>query len=518
MLQCCLGAEVEIHFGAVVFGVSREAQKVTGIYYAQGGKVYCLHAAQVIDCTGDGDVCMFSGAGHTYGSERDGMTYWASLAQYITPDKYKNNFSTMVHVGDPLDYTRFIIAGRRRGGDTYDHGQYVAVRESRHIQGLKTVTLEDIVAMRPVQDPLYVCFSNYDPKGRLTANMVYFGLLPPNQRICVPRGAVIPVDRQKNAFDNLLVGGKAISCTHDAFPGIRMQPDLQRQGLALAVLACCAIDQKTTAAQVTGFRKKIICAGGDLDYPILDEVENLQCVINHLNGSEAWEWLDESPQACHTGVAPIIRIMTAEGDTVLPLLQQAYDHTEEGSKKVTLARLLLWHGDERGAEIIMHQAEALLDAQPGLPIRKASVNYGQMLPDHGLMPELVYLLNTLGNTRKTVVQPLFEHVLIKLENTSRDWRDLRAGIFCYCECFGYVALKRRDQGMVPFIRRVLALPEMQKEADDELLEERLQMLRLILLGACAALGGERERLELKRYTNDPRRVIAEAAEAFLTNG
>lgn len=512
LLGLCLEAGVQVRMGCVACGVQKRGDRVTGVLYAMEGRARLARAQMILDCTGDGDLGMFAGAAHTYGSEIDGMTYWASLAQYTTPDNYRNNFSTMVHVGDPLDYTRFILAGRLRGDHTYDHGRYVAVRESRHIRGMAVVTLEQLVAMRAVEQPLYTCFSNYDPKGRLTADMAYFGMLPPNQLLVVPRGAVIPVDEREVPIRGLLIGGKAISCTHDAFPGLRMQPDLQRQGLALAALAACAIAQKTDPWLAENVVPTIRALGGDWRLPELPAQAGLKETIDALGENEPWEWLDAPPDNYHTSPAPVIRVMTAPRGEAVPLLRQALQRAQEPGLRLTLSRLLLWHGDEDGAAEVMAAAYALLAKEPGLPRRVASINYGQLLPDHGLMPELVYLLNSLGNAPRTDVSELFGQVLKRLEAGPRDWRDLRCGVYCYGECFAYAAIHRRDKALEPMLLRVLALPELNREADDELMRERFHMLRITLLHALKVLGNPAGDEGLRAYQNDPRRILRQAAE------
>ena len=513
LLKLCLESGVEVRLGCICCGVEKGAEegRVTGVLYAQGGSLRLARAKMVLDCTGDGDLCMFAGAAHTYGNEKDGMTYWASLAQFPSPDGYRNNFSTMAHVGDPMDYTRFIQAGRLRGENMYDHGRYVAVRESRHIKGMDTVTLEKIVSMEKVPDPLYICFSNYDPKGRLTADMAYFGFLPPNQKIPIPRGAVIPVDQGGTPIGGLLVGGKAVSCAHDAFPGVRMQPDLQRQGLALAALTSCALRQNAPAWRAEGVRAEILRAGGDLEEVPAALPEGLERTVSCLKENEPWEWLDAAPDGCAQEAPPIARIMTAESLQVLPLLRAAFQKASSPGLQLTLARLLLWHGDESGAQVVMNAVLEMLSGTAGLPRRKASVNYGQLLPDHGLMPEAVYLLNSLGNAPHTEVYGLFSQVMDRLEEGPRDWADLRAGIYCYVESFAYAAEKRGDRGMLPLIHRALRLPELNREAEDELMRERFHMLRITLLGALKRLGDEKGGEGLAAYSADPRRALRQAA-------
>ena len=515
LLELCLQAGVDIRFGCTACAAEREGQRVTGVYYAHQGQPILTRADMVLDCTGDGDICMFAGADHVYGNAVDGMTYWGSLAQFITPDRYKNNFSTMVHVGDPLDYTRFIIAGRTLGPSPYDHGQYVAVRESRHIRGMESVTLADIVAMKPMADPLYVCFSNYDPKGRLTAEMCYFGLLPPNQLIPIPRRAVIPVDASGCPLEGLLVGGKAISCTHDALPALRMQPDLQAQGLALAALTMCSLTQCVPAWEATCVREQILLIGGDLP-EIPDVVQPpLSDVIAALTGDEPWHWLEAPVDSYLIEPSPIIRIMTAASSNVVPLLQEKLHATHEPQLRLILSRLLLWHHSQDGTEEILTEIRRILDAGDDLPSRADSVNYGQMLPDHGLMPEVVYLINTLAHAQHPGVLPLMNEILTRLEAAERDWHNLRAGIYCYCESFAYIALRNGHPAFAPLLRRLLTLPEFQQEPDNALLSERLQMLKITLLYALHRLGCTDGTLGLRLAAQDRRLILALAAEQLL---
>ena len=522
LLDLCLNAGCCIRFYSVACAVMMDEKAVHGVAYAMGGKLHLAYAKTVIDCTGDGDLAMFAGAAHTYGSRDNAITYWASLAQYTGPDKYRNNFSTMVHVGDPVDYTRFIQAGRLRGGDLLDHGDYVALRESRHIQGMTEVTLRDQLLMYRPEDTLYYCFSNYDPKGKLSADIVYAGLLPPNLLICIPRGAVIPVKVNGLPIRGLLVGGKAISCTHNALPAIRMQPDLQQQGLALAALASASIRQSVPSWKAEGVEGLILEAGGE--FPRLPDTAcgDLQSMVDALNGSETLEWLDASPASYLMHTEPVITSFLAEDCDIVPILNKAFDLEPQGTlKKLLLARLMLWHGSEVGVTVILDAIHVLLAGEVGLPRRTGPVTFGQLLPDHGLMPEAVYLLNSLAFAKETDITPVFEAMLHRLQAYPRDWRDLRQGVYCYIESFAYVSLRRNDTRFLPMLRALYALPEFSKtkeiELQDDLMSERLDMLRLALLHAIAALGDEDGFAGLKAFTFDLRRPIAISAQMVLSS-
>ncbi len=521
LLDLCLEAGCCIQFHSIACAVMMDEEAVRGVAYAKGGKLHLAHAKMVIDCTGDGDLAMFAGAAHTYGSRKDAITYWASLAQYTGPNKYRNNFSTVVHVGDPMDYTRFIRAGRLRGGDLLDHGEYVALRESRHIQGMTEVTLRDQLLMHQPEDTLYYCFSNYDPKGKLSADIVYTGLLPPNLLICIPRGAVIPVKVNGQPIRGLLVGGKAISCTHNALPAIRMQPDLQQQGLALAALAAASIRQGVPAWQAEGVKVIILEAGGEI--PHLPDLAcgNLHSMVDALHGSKTLEWLDTSPASYLMQTEPVIACFLADACDIVPILENTFFLEPHGTlRKLLLARLMLWHGSEIGVPTILDAIHALLDREEGLPRRTGPITFGQLLPDHGLMPEAVYLLNSLAFCKETDITPVFETILHRLHAYPRDWYDLRQGMYCYIESFAYVSLRRGDTRFLPMLRALCAVPEFgeakETELREDLLSERFDILRLTLLHAIAALGGEEGFAGLKAFTYDLRRPIALSAQMALS--
>lgn len=518
LLSLCLEAGVHIALDAVTCAAIEQNHELKGIAYAQGGKFYVAYGGFVIDTTGDADVAMFIGAQHTYGGNKNALTYWGSLAQYTTPGNYRNNFSTMVHVGDPLDYTRFILAGRKRGENLYDHGDYVALRESRHIRSLHDVSLHALLRMEAPSDTLYQCFSNYDPKGKLSADIVYAGLLPPNLLLNVPLGAVIALDDAKLPIRGLLVGGKAIGCTHDALPGLRMQPDLQQQGFALGILAALSLRQGVQPWQVSGLSEAIETAGGQRIVPCSPHALPPQQAVDALTGDEAMEWLDMPPAEWVSFQPPVVTCFLASPADILPALREAWDSEQYDKKRLLLARLLLWHGSEEGVSLLLEEIRAQLNNADCLPTRYGPTNFGQLLPDHGLMPETVYLLNTLAWGEKVPVIDVFASVLARLLEGPRDWRDLRAGVYCYVECFAYVAMRRGEQAFLPMLRALLQLPELSAHSTaDDLLAERYAMLQLTLYEAIARLG-ERDGYEgLRTLRHHPVQAIRSSACLLLTD-
>ncbi|MFW6097384.1 MAG: FAD-dependent oxidoreductase, partial [Chloroflexota bacterium] len=236
---------------------------VKGVAVATREGAGVILARAVIDATGDGDVAAHAGAEATYGAARDHVVMWYSLAQFARPGRTRNNFTSMVDVGNVQDYTRAILAGRRRRRERdHDHGVYVATRESRHIRGEVELTLNDQLLQRRWRDVINVAFSNHDVKGHSKSDWVRLGLIPPNLEVEIPYRALLPV-----GLKNILVVGKAISASHDALPAIRMQADMENLGGAAAVAVltaaanACHHDFDLRDVDVAALQEELVAAG-----------------------------------------------------------------------------------------------------------------------------------------------------------------------------------------------------------------------------------------------------------------
>ena len=146
------------------------------------------------------------------------------------------------------------------------------------------------------------------------------------------------------------------------------------------------------------------------------------------------------------------------------------------------------------------------------------MRFCELLPDHGLMPEVVYLLNGLAGAKSIPLAPVFESVLVRLESMNRDWQDIRSGIYCYCESFALAAVRSGDRAFIPLLHRILDLPELNRKAHTDTLEERFCMLRIALCSALYRLGDSRGREGLLAFLADSRRPLALAARMLLENG
>lgn len=538
LLELCLQAGVEVRFGRLVYDVIRENGRIVGVRCAgERGKETC-YGRLVIDATGDGDLAAAAGADILYGAARDGFTYWGSLAQYSGPDSYRNNFSSMVRLDDVSDFTDFIITGRRRGGgNLFDHGSYVSVRESRHVRGESVIGLKDLCLFRTYEDGIYTCFSNYDPKGRLDADVIYCGYLVPQMKMQVPLGACLPVDGEGKRIEGLIVAGKAISIDHNAFPGLRMQRDLMHQGAVLGILAAKAAlagadVEKLPMAQCRYWIEQ--ATGDSLTLPQERNFQSLREAAALIGSEERTHWIDVPFTYEEKRVSPLLALVYGERDEVLSAvrerigrieaeiagkpIEEAADNKDLQEVLLLLKKLALFHGaDEYTQEIEAHILRQLSEGAPFLPKRKGSCMCAQLLPDHGVMPEVVYELNLLSHGRSFTMRP-YVVVADRLAEGERDYETIEKGIFSYIESMAYAGEHSYRKEFIPLLHRLTRLPEFEKafvrENRAELMSQRWQMLWVILNRALFLLGsreGEEGLLQARKSDSAAIRIGAKKA-------
>ena len=486
---------------------------VRGAALVVGDNLVTVRAAVTVDATGDGDVAARAGAEFVYGSEREGLTMWFSLAPHPRPGLTKNNFTSNVDVGDPLDYTRAVLSGRRRYGG-HDHGRYVAPRESRHVLGDVRLTLTGQLTFQRWPDVVNVSFSNYDVKGHTTSDWLRLGLLPPNQEVQVPYRALTP-----RGLDGILVTGKAISATRDALPTIRMQSDLENLGYATGLAAAAAVNAGTRGVDVAALQEKLV-ALGNLD-------------PEHVAGSalptrgEAWARemiaaLDDAVpiyafafmpfEEVRREPIPFVEVCTA-GPRIVPMLREEADRP--GSpRNLMVARALAWYGDAAGVPVLLEAVRRELEA--GALPHRGHIPCALASPDHGAMPELAMLLHALALTRDERMLPLLEEVVRRLEPTDERLRDPHSGLFHYVDAVCDIAERLGHPGAVPALQRLHAYPLLRGRASNAAHEEDFFLERLgyleVVIGRALARCGSREGIEvLLAYLDDARRPLARVA-------
>lgn len=521
--RLCLEAGVQIYYGQICYGAvcseEAEGRRIRSVLTAGDSGVLRLDAKVFLDATGDGDLAVYAGADAVYGSARDSFTYWASLAQYTGVNTYQNNFSTMVSAADPADMTRFIIRARRRGENTFDHGRYVSMRESRHIRTKRVLDLRDLMCFRTYPDALYTCYSNYDPKGKLDADCIYCGVLPPQVQIQIPLSALTACDKKGRGIEGLYVLGKAVGATHNVFPSIRMQPDLMHQGAVMGGLAAASLSMGMLPEQLSDAqRRAILHRLSDDPLTLPAGRKDVAAAVDCLRADSRTHWVDVPFTDIWQVQEESLIVLLADAREALPALRRRLIQEESGELRQLLIGFCIWHGCN---DAVQEYADRIREQLSGdvLPGRTASTMCAQLLPDHGVMPELVYQLNLLGLSGTEEALSVLGRVLDLLVVQERDYREIRDGMYHYIETFAYAAEHGGQRAWIPLLHRLLALPELERAADmgedGSLMTERFWILRVILCRSLVRLSDETGRRALEDMLACPCAAVRIAARRAL---
>ncbi len=287
-------AGVDVLFHALLTGVSRDGRRITGLTFSGKKGSFSLSACCYVDATGDADLAYLAGCPFRLGRDADSlcqpMTLCFRLANVdkerfrahrreINPlyealqreGKIKNprenvlvfdslvpgmlhfNTTRIVRLDptDPFDLSRAEREGREQMFEIFRFlkenipgfedseiafsAPAVGVRESRMIDGLHLLTGEELRAETRFPDA--IAAGNYDidihnPEGTGTSHY-YF---PAGAYYTIPFRSLIP-----RGTDNLLVGGRCLSATHEAQASIRIMPICATTGEAAGVGAAVAL-------------------------------------------------------------------------------------------------------------------------------------------------------------------------------------------------------------------------------------------------------------------------------------
>ena len=274
-----------------------------------------LQGTIYVDSTGDGDLAALAGAPIEMGRSQDGLCqpmtlcfriggvsgepkvsdlrkeltdiYLAAKAsgEIDMPREDILIFATMVpHIfhfnttrvvqrdaTDTLDMTAAELEGRRQTAELLDlfrkysprfkdaylvkMAAQIGVRESRRVMGEYVITVDDVLEAVKFDDG--IARSRYpvdihSPTGEGTV----IQHLPPGEFYEVPYRCLVP----KNV-DNLLIGARCISSTHEAHSSLRVMPVVAGIGEAAGIAAAWAVQQGIPPRQVDGAKLKAAVFG-----------------------------------------------------------------------------------------------------------------------------------------------------------------------------------------------------------------------------------------------------------------
>jgi ribulose 1,5-bisphosphate synthetase/thiazole synthase len=520
---------VELLLNAYVIASIVEGNAVRGVVVATRWGPVALLSKVVIDSTGDGDVAAFAGADSVYGSEREHTVMYAYLPQVVSPGRPRNVKTSMLDTSNVEDYTRTLLAERRRGvaGD-HDHGVYIGPRESRHIEGEILLTFTDQLVLRCFPDVAFIAFTNHDMKGESTSDWIRMGLQAPNLEIEIPYRALVP-----KVLDDILVVGKAYSATHDALAGPRMMPDLENLGGVAAIAAAMAVQGGTRVRDidVRTLQERLVEVGALPErvltrklIPLAYSDDELAAMIDALDPEKPLQsYSDEDIGEHYEGRVPVVDIMCA-GPRVVPLLEKALNEAEgkgEKARAVLLARMLAVLGSKAGVGTLVPTLQGQLSGDQ-LPGRDAKVRHaGRNPPNQGAAPEAAHLLYCLGMAQDPRVLPVWERTVELLANaTEKEILDGNLAWYYYVSAIAYGAERLGDPEAVPILTRLHTYPPLRNQMclsgfQADHLQERLAYLEVLIGRALARCGSPEGYLILINYLDDVRTLLAEHAHAEL---
>ncbi len=261
-----------------------EGGRITGAVLLALEGLIAVKAKIFIDCTGIAAVACEATVPTYKGDEQTGIPQPGTLMfevgnvcderytakpespvkAYRTPTKgvYKVNHYHVYNVdaADSGSMTRAHAEARRQVADAYAvlHGKtagfedallmrvapVLGVRESRHVRGEYTVTVEDISKGTKFDDRIAVYGFGMDIHNRVPTETGNFKI-EIAKRYYIPYRSLLPM-----GCDNLLVAGKTLSCESQAVGGMRCMPAAMAMGQAAGNAAAIAVGQGVSPKKI----------------------------------------------------------------------------------------------------------------------------------------------------------------------------------------------------------------------------------------------------------------------------
>ena len=506
----------QVLFNSGVTGVACVGRQVRRIYVLTPCGLAAVAAPRMIDATGDGSIAAWSGCGYTFGGEHDEMTLWASFAGY-RPGKPEalRPFLSPCDERSPWDATRFILSMRRNGrinlnGPHVPPPFYLAPRESRHINGGRTLTYLDTLAGRRYRDGVFRVESNPDIKGLATSDAAKAGFIPTDWnglfQVTVPYSAMIPV-----AIDNVIIAGKAYSVTHDALALARMQRDLCIMGMAAAEAVLISQNKNVLLRDVPMAQLQLILINKGMlkpsdiaedDFGFDQSVEEMATIIAANKNLDAC--LPASAQLC---LLPREKSLAALAR-----------HTQVNNP--ALNRVLSFLKDPVGITRYTSEVADALKAKELSQVLFGVKGTGHMMPDQGYAPDSALMLASLVLAKAPQAVSLLVQLADRAPLNSKDLRFSWGYLYTIACGFERLAC---DEGRAP-LQRLLAAPlfadrivsrhgDLRKARDT--ISERFAYLRLALARALTRCGDVAGAMILCDMLDESRLCFARSARAEL---
>jgi hypothetical protein len=475
-------------------------------------------------------VAAFAGARFFYGAARDSYPMWFNLAQYLKPTESRWHFGHTVIVSNIDDYTRAILIGRRRGPTCHDHGNYIATRESRHVMGDAVLTLTDILRYRAWPDVINLGAGQMDCHRRVASNWIRVGLLMPILPTEMPYRALLP-----RGLENILVGGKAFSGTHDVLYNLRNQPEMENLGGAMGVAAAYAIRDGVSAREVDlrKVQKRLTEVGTLLPEMLTRQVKDepldedaIRAFVKQLDGRHlaAWEDVPAAQEGSphYREKIPFVEICSSDPELAVPILEQEMAEAT-GDRRLRLAQALAMFGSKTGVPVLIEAIERSIAGgnTPPKPILNDEKDAGAVeRTGIGIPTPPADLVYSLGMTRDRRALAVWEKLGSLVRPMPEDFADELPWPFHYVDAICYGAELLGDADVVPTLKRIHSHPLLSSQSaktgfqiDFDL--EKRALIEVTLARTLARLGSAEGYDTLIDYLDDNRASLAEFAHMSL---
>lgn len=141
-------------------------------------------------------------------------------------------------------------------------GSTLGIRETRHIHGIKTLVLDDILECRVPEDSILLAANSVDVHGRFGPKSNEYIAIPEGKCYGIPYGCLVAENRS-----NLLVSGRSVSAESEAAGAIRVMPPCMGMGQAAGIAAALALAENKDVREVdvNKVRSEIVKQGGLLN-------------------------------------------------------------------------------------------------------------------------------------------------------------------------------------------------------------------------------------------------------------
>ncbi len=521
-------SRVGVYFHVTTIAAVLEDNQVQGVVAATPYGPAAVLAKVTVDATGDGDVAAFAGARFTFGSERDHYPMWYNLAEYTKPTESRWHFAHTVDVTNVEDYTKAILLSRRGGPKCFDHGNYIATRESRHIVGDVLLTLTDLLRHRQFPDVVNLGAGQMDCHRRITSDWLRMGLLIPILPTEMPYRSLLP-----QGLENILVVGKATSIAHDVMYNMRNQPETENLGGAAGVAAACAVRDGVSPRRLDlrGVQKRLTEVGTLLPEMLTRDTEEkpygeaeLRALVKRLDGRHFASWGDvpmareDSPR--YREKIPLVEIGTADPRLAVPILEEELA-AAAGDRQLRIAQALALFGSKAGVPVLIAAIKkGLADRITNIPMEdapEAGTVEGQEWGIPFPPAELVYCLGMAKDSRAI---PVWDKVADATRAEPGDFKQELPWPFHYADSICYGAELLGDPAAIPILSKMRTHPTLHSQwvkegfvADFDL--DKRALTEITIGRGLAGLGAAEGYEILIEYLDDVRANQAEFAHMTL---